>query len=141
MILLLEFFMLLAKRFQTQLKDVDNYTALYTSETLSKIQAACTYISENCEHELSLTDVANHTGYSHAYFSKLFKKITSCSFVEYLTAQRLKTAQVLLADFDIPVTEVAYRSGFKSISTFNRVFRQYKGCSPSDFRKYYDFQN
>ena len=41
----------------------------------------------------------------------------------------------LLADMDVPVTEVALRSGFGSIATFNRVFKQYEGVTPTQYRK------
>ncbi len=102
-----------------------------------KMNAACSYIAENCESELNLDAVADHVGFSSCYFSRIFKQITNYSFVEYLTIQRVKRAQTLLADTNVPITEVSYLSGFKSISTFNRVFKQHKGCSPSEYRKYY----
>ncbi len=106
-------------------------------KTLEKINLACTYIQQNCEQALTLNMVADHVGFSTYYLSRLFKQITSYSFVEYLTWQRIKLAQRLLADSQISITEVSYQAGFKSISTFNRVFHQYLGCSPRDYRKYY----
>lgn len=105
--------------------------------TIGKISMACTYIADNCEHEITLESTAGYVGFSACYFSRIFKKITNYNFIEYLTLQRIKRAQLLLADSDIPITELSYRAGFRSISTFNRVFRQYRGCSPSEYRKYY----
>ncbi len=107
------------------------------SDTTEKMNIACNYIIEHCDQPLTLNSVANQIGFSPYYFSRTFKKTTNYSFVEYLTYQRLKRAQTLLADASLSVTEVCYRSGFKSISTFNRVFLLYKGCSPSNYRKYY----
>lgn len=113
------------------------FEKISTVRTFEKISAACGYIIDNCEHELTLESAAAYAGSSACYFSRIFKQFTNYNFVEYLALQRIKRAQRLLADPDKSVTEIAYQAGFKSISTFNRVFRQYRGCSPSEYRKYY----
>ncbi len=110
------------------------------TDTTDKMNIACNYIIERCDQPLTLNTVADHIGFSPYYFSRTFKKTTNYSFVEYLTIQRLKRAQALLADATLSITEICYRSGFKSISTFNRVFLMYKGCSPSNYRKYYTLE-
>ena len=117
-------------------KDTQQYSS-ETDKTVEKINIACSYIIDNCEHDLTLESAADYVGFSACYFSRMFKKITNYNFIEYLTLQRIKRAQLLLSDFNVPITEISYQAGFKSISTFNRVFRQYKGCSPSEYRKYY----
>ena len=117
-------------------KDIQQYPS-EAGKTVAKINSACSYIIDNCEHDLTLEAAADYSGFSACYFSRIFKKITNYNFVEYLTLQRIKRAQLLLSDFDMSITEISYQSGFKSISTFNRAFKQYRGCSPSEYRKYY----
>ena len=95
------------------------------------------YIQEHCEEPLTLDSIANYVGFSPCYFSRYFKKVTSYNFVEYLMMQRVKRMQMLLTNNSLSITDAAYQAGFKSISTLNRVFRQYSGCSPSEYRKYY----
>lgn len=107
------------------------------NRTIDKINMACRYIAENCDKDLTLDSIAEQVGFSSCYFSRVFKQTIQCNFVEYLTMQRLKRAQSLLADTDSAITTIAMESGFKSISTFNRVFQRYKGCSPSEFKKHY----
>lgn len=102
-----------------------------------KMNQICRYITENCEHPLTLDSVAAEAGFNPYYFCRVFKKVTGSNFVEYLTTQRVKRAQTLLADARLSMTDVAYQSGFRSISTFNRSFHNIKGCSPSQYRKYY----
>ncbi|MCM1569028.1 MAG: helix-turn-helix transcriptional regulator [Roseburia sp.] len=137
LICLLELFMELGKHIENTLaRDIAQGSG-NAGKTLEKINAACSFISQNCEQELTLETVAEHIGFSACYFSRVFKQTTHYNFVEYLTMQRVKRAQALLADSHIAITELAYQSGFKSISTFNRVFRQLRGCSPSEYRKYY----
>lgn len=48
------------------------------------------------------------------------------TFNEYLNSVRVKKAEEYLLDVDMPVTEIAYMSGFNSIQTFNRVFKKAK---------------
>lgn len=108
-----------------------------TVKAMEKVHQSCDYIIEHCNQPLTLDDMAAHAGFSACYFSRIFKKATTYSFIEYLTLQRVKRAQELLGDPSLAITEISYQAGFKSISTFNRVFHQYKGCSPSEYRKYY----
>ena len=82
-----------------------------------------------------LADIA---GYSKYHFSRIFKQYNSMSYLQYINARRTKAAETLLLDPDIPITEVAMRSGFKSLTTFNRVFKDIKHCTPSDFKKFYE---
>lgn len=111
--------------------------AKFGKDGVEKMQLACLYIQENCETSLSLDKVAEYVGFSSCYFSRCFKRETGYSFVEYLMRQRVKRMQMLLTDMHISITDAAYQSGFKSISTLNRIFKQYSGCSPSEYRKYY----
>ncbi len=102
-----------------------------------KIYQICDFITKNCQQPLTLNFVAKQAGFNPYYFSRIFKKVSGYNFVEYLAIQRIKRAQMLLANVSLSMTEIAYQSGFKSISTFNRTFLQQKGCSPSQYRKYY----
>lgn len=107
------------------------------TKTNRKIKIACDYITEHCDQPLTLETVSEYVGFSTYYFSRIFKIATGLSYIEFITQQRVRRAQALLSDSDLNITEISYQAGFKSISTFNRVFKQYKGCSPSQYRKYY----
>ena len=132
-----ELFMQFGIQLQSALLKKDDAVRHGINRTFDKINAACRYIAENCDKDLTLSGIADHIGFSSCYFSRVFKQTLQCNFVEYLTLQRLKRAQNLLADTDSAITTIAMESGFKSISTFNRVFQKYKGCSPSEFKKHY----
>lgn len=73
-------------------------------------------------------------GFSKFHFSRLFKQYTSLTFNEYLNHRRLKAAEELLAAPDLSITEIALRSGYASLSTFNRLFKQIKHCTPTEYR-------
>jgi AraC-like DNA-binding protein len=104
-------------------------------ENTRKIAEACAHILENCGQPLTLEDMSARMGYSKFYFSRLFKSCTNTSFLSFVTEARMKKAVRLLADKDSGMTDVAMRSGFGSLSTFNRLFKLHKGCTPSEYRR------
>ena len=106
-------------------------------QMLEKIHSACDYIQQNCDKNLTLESVANYIGFSPCYFSRSFKRMTGYHFVEYLLIQRVKRLQILLTEEELTITEAAYQAGFRSLSTLNRVFKQYCGCAPREYKKYY----
>ena len=65
----------------------------------------------------------------------LFQKTFGTTLINYLTQHRISHAQRLLATTDKTVTEIAFQSGFHSISRFNEAFRRACDCSPRDYRK------
>ena len=101
------------------------------------LNSAVTYIDEHYMDDISLEDVANFAGFSKYYFSRVFKQFSNLSFSEYLTQKRLKTAAYLLVSSGKSIREIAVASGFGSVATFNRVFRKYKHCTPTQFRAIY----
>lgn len=78
--------------------------------------------------------VADAFALSPAYVSRLFKRFTGESFVDYLTRLRLDFAEQLLRDTELPVGEVAAQCGFSSASYFVRRFHQRRGVTPGDYR-------
>lgn len=95
------------------------------------------YIDANYMYDISLEQLADVAGYSKYHFSRIFKQYNSISYLQYINARRIKNAEILLLNPDISITEVAMRSGFKSLTTFNRIFKEIKHCTPTDFKKLY----
>ena len=87
--------------------------------------------------ELSLEEVASFAGSSKYYFSRVFKEFAGISYSDYLTVKRLNASANLLIHTDLPIREVARDSGFGSVGTFNRIFREHKHCTPTQFRTIY----
>jgi len=109
-------------------------------EYIEKFNMIFDYIDQNYTEDLSLDTISGVAGFSKFHFSRLFKQFTDMSFYDYLNQRRVRAAEALLLDPDIPITEIAMRSGFSSISTFNRVFKSFKECTPSEFKKLYRTQ-
>ena len=106
-----------------------------TEQANMKLMAeACLYIAENCAKALTLNEVANKVAVSKSHFAHLFKNYTNMTFVDFLTTERIKVAESLFSNPKLHIIDIAFESGFSSISSFNRAFRKVKGCSPTEFR-------
>lgn len=100
-----------------------------------QVARARQYIHEHCEDELSLGDVARHAAISPFYLCKKFKEVTGLNFTDYVSRVRVEKAKAMLRDPNHRVSEVAYQTGFQSLSHFNRCFKRITGQSPTACRQ------
>lgn len=102
---------------------------------LSLLKNVQRYIEENYKENISLESASSYCGLSLFYFSHLFKRITNITFYDYLTAYRLDLALDMLKNSDKKILDVASECGFATVRTFNRSFKSFFGCSPSEYLK------
>ena len=99
---------------------------------------ALDYVNENYMDDVTLDSLAAYAGFSRYTLSRMFRQHTGTTFTQYLNKRRVTMAEELLASTKMPVTQVALQCGFNSIATFNRVFRDVRGCTPTQYRLIYD---
>jgi AraC-like DNA-binding protein len=68
------------------------------------------------------------------YLCKMFKKVTGLNFTEYVARVRVEKSKNLLLNPNARVSEVAFATGFQSLTHFNRTFRRFAGLSPTQYR-------
>lgn len=78
--------------------------------------------------------LARVSGVSKAHFARSFKEAFGVPPHRYLLTRRIERATALLRDTDMPVTDIAFETGWNSLGTFGRVFRDVNGASPGVFR-------
>ncbi len=100
-----------------------------------RISVVADYINGHYAEPLSLELLAALVHINHFYLSRLFKRVTGFSVIEYIKEVRLKEAQKLLQQGKLSITKVAETVGFDSSSHFGRVFKSSIGMSPRDYRK------
>ena len=98
---------------------------------------ALEHLNKNCMDDLTLDSLADYAGFSRYTLSRMFRQHTGVTFTQYLSRRRVEMAMELLSGTRMPVTQVALQCGFNSIATFNRVFREVKGCTPTQYRGIY----
>ena len=82
---------------------------------------------------ITFEDAVRYSGYSAAYFSKLFKRLSGMNFSEYLNIIKVENAISLMrSNRSLTMTVISAKCGFSTVRNFNRVFRQITGVSPSN---------
>lgn len=115
----------------------DHTEALQTVKYRDRLLAVCRYINEHYMENLTLDEVSSLAGFSKYHFARIFKSFAHISFYKYLNQKRIAHAEHLLSNPEYSVTEIALQCGFTSLSAFIRMFRQIKGCTPTQFRHLY----
>ncbi|MCR4897429.1 MAG: AraC family transcriptional regulator [Lachnospiraceae bacterium] len=107
----------------------------FQSELTPEIMDAMYFIEKNYAEDIKLADAAGSIGFSEGHFSRLFSASVGIPFSGYLINIRLRHAKELLFGTDLPVSEIALRTGFGSGDYLSACFRKYEGTSPTAFRK------
>lgn len=113
----------------------------YMSECDRRINKAMEYIKKHYSStKLTLDAIASQASLTPQAFCRSFKTHSGLTYKEYLNRLRVQSACSLLATSKIVnISDIAYRSGFHSITNFNRVFRVATSMSPKQYaRKYKD---
>lgn len=99
------------------------------------IKKGIDFINQHFDRPLTLGEVANHSGMSYSWFSRLFKKVSRHNFKEYLTLVRLNKARALLRDTRTPITDISHSCGFQEHKSLIAAFNKYCGMTPTEYRK------
>lgn len=78
--------------------------------------------------------LASVSGVSQAHFARSFAATFGVPPHRYLLTRRIERATALLRDTDLAITEIAFETGWASLGTFGRVFRDVTGQSPGELR-------
>ncbi|EDL55294.1 transcriptional regulator, AraC family protein [Vibrio mediterranei AK1] len=102
------------------------------------IKTCLTYIDSHYMEPLTLTDIAERSGLSYHYVSRMFKRVCGFNFKDYLTFIRVSKALPLLCDTTFPITDIAHKCGFSEHKLLIAAFRKYYDQTPTAFRKKYN---
>lgn len=108
-----------------------------TGMSSEKIIRLLEYLQLHYAEAISLEEAARQTSLSKFYFTRIFKQQTGQTFYEYLSFLRMQAAESYLKDTAVPVADIAAACGYANVSSFNRTFRKYRECSPSEYRSLY----
>lgn len=86
-------------------------------------------------HDLGLNEVAAAVNLAPAYVSYIFKKETGTTLVKYITEVKMEKARALLVEGRLKINQVAEACGYENPSYFNRIFKNYFGVTPKQFRE------
>lgn len=123
-----------------QLKDSDTLSSFaFKNHQVQKhrIDKVLNYIYENMGEELDVNVAAGILNMNVSAFCHYFKKTTNRTFSNFVNHIRIGYASKMLIETDKNISELAFESGYNSLSNFNKRFRELKGLSPKQYRQKY----
>jgi AraC-like DNA-binding protein len=115
----------------------EHYLPACDDHAADRVRRVYQFIYAHLAEPIGLDDLARAAGMSSAAFCRYCKRVTGRTPTRLLSELRITQACKLLTDTAQSVSEVAFASGFQSISNFNRVFQQIKATSPQSFRRHH----
>lgn len=117
------------------LHDLNNPPMNYAN--FNRIEIALNYIKDHYTEQISILQLCSVVNLSRGHFSKIFKNVTGKTPIEYINQVRIEHAKDLLTSTTLHIKDLAQQIGFSDEFYFTRVFKQYEGCSPSEYRQGY----
>jgi len=101
-----------------------------------RVKKILTYIATHYMEQISLDDIASSVHISKSECCRCFKRRLSVTPFEYLIKYRIYSAAIMIVQSSerLFVSEIAIKAGFNSSSYFNKMFRKYIGCTPTQFK-------
>jgi AraC-like DNA-binding protein len=101
-----------------------------------RINRAYNHIFAHFAGAIDHHEIARSLGMSHSAFCHYFKRVTGRTLTDFINEVRIGHARKLLLESDKTIAEIAYASGYESLSNFNRRFNNMTGVSPKAFRSH-----
>lgn len=112
-----------------------NRTVSLSDGSLNKVEQIACLIAQRYTERLTVEEIGRAVNLHPNYAMSLFQKTFGTTLIEYLTQHRVQHAQRLLATTEQKMVEIAFSSGFNSLSRFNEAFRRACGCAPREYRR------
>jgi AraC-like DNA-binding protein/quercetin dioxygenase-like cupin family protein len=131
---LLHIFKLLNESGEDRVLSSPGFSPLLDEFASERINRAYQFIFENFAAPIQHGQIARGSGMSLSAFGHYFKRATGRTLTDFINEVRVGHASRLLIETDQSVSEIAYASGFESLSHFNRRFRKLNGLNPKEYR-------
>lgn len=115
---------------QTGTKDQLPKSSKLSQQDLTRLRAAKKIIGQNLDNPPSLVDLARQVGLNDYKLKFGFREVFGTTVFGYLHTKRMESAQKLLLQNQMKVTDVAYAVGYTSLPSFSKAFRKHFGVSP-----------
>lgn len=104
------------------------------SSKREEIAEACGYVTQHLDRKITLEEVAELLFMNPSYFSRLFKKETGETFIEYVTRMKMNRAKELLENSGASVGKICETLGYDNQSYFIKLFKSFAGVTPVEYR-------
>ena len=100
-----------------------------------RLRRVLDYVEQHLDEDISLDSLAREACLSEFHFARMFAGAMGMPPYKYVSQRRLERAVSMLAEGELPLSEIAFRSGFSSQASFSRAFRRRMGVAPGEYRR------
>ncbi|TLX78229.1 helix-turn-helix domain-containing protein [Labilibacter sediminis] len=140
-ILLLQVLDILSKSNKYQTLASQEFSLSKSSSEEDRLSRIINYLSGNYLNQITLDDISREAAMTPNSLCRFFKTRTNKTIFQFLNEFRIGKACELLINGNLSITEVCFETGFNSLTSFNRVFKELKSATPRDFKRRYQVLN
>lgn len=100
-----------------------------------RLERIVDYLNRNLSEPITIGDLCRRFNLSPTGIFRLFQKHLDSSVIDFLIRRRMEVAAELLEITELPIKEIADRTGYRNALYFSGEFRRFHGCAPRDFRR------
>lgn len=115
------------------IKTAENYC---DAKGIERVMPVLNHIAGNYSASISLSEMSELLNVDKAHFCRIFKSATGTTLVDYINYVRVMKAGEFLVSGKMQVSEIAESVGFSSDAYFCKLFKRYKACTPTQYRKF-----
>ncbi|MEK5026747.1 helix-turn-helix domain-containing protein [Paenibacillus sp. FSL M7-1046] len=110
-------------------------SSMWKQNVRKEVAEAKRYVMNHIGEKVGMEEMANRLGLNPTHFSRLFKLDTGLTFIEFVTRIKMERAQDLLNQSNLTIVDIAEQLGYDNASYFIKLFRNFSGMTPAEFRK------
>lgn len=111
------------------------YRKSFTDDEGKRMSKVYDYAMERYQEPITLDEIAEKANMSKNAFCRYFKKRTNKTFFQFLIEIRIENAcKLMVKNPELSIAAIAEQCGFNNIANFNRKFKAFKGCTPTQYR-------
>lgn len=110
-------------------------SSMWKQNVRKEIAEAKRYVMNHIGEKVGMEEMAKRLGLNPTHFSRLFRLETGLTFIEYVTRVKMEQARDLLNQTNLTIVEIAEQLGYDNVSYFIKLFRNFSGMTPAEFRK------
>lgn len=122
--------------FHTLLQKMEDTKQLIHNSKSIIVKEVLDYIRINYGEPISLSTLAEQVHVSKEYLCRTFRALSGSAPIEFLNRYRIRQSTFLLSQTDKSILEIAQSCGFQHSSYYGKLFCEYMGCTPREYRKY-----
>jgi len=108
---------------------------------IRRINKVVEYINKHLNEEMDLKKLAEVSNFSEFHFHRIFKAFRHETLTAYIIRIRMETAASMLRYSELPVEAIAFNVGYEIPSSFSKLFKQFYGISPTEYKNYKNNEN